>query len=162
MVSEQQSPLVTNQALLAMARAHPPAVSAIISLLTQFDSLVNLTGLNQIAQTDAPGVAAGVSGLFEAATKQVDGRRLKTTAPAFWVQLPGLLAFNTSLTLLAFNTSLTTRKPRTQTTPCCPHSPYSCSTTRLLVCSAPARPRPSAPSAQTRPARLSLPTRPSR
>mgnify|MGYP001811088190 CR=1 FL=1 len=37
-----------------------------MSLLTAFPDLTSLVGLNQIEQTDEPGISAGVSGLYEA------------------------------------------------------------------------------------------------
>jgi hypothetical protein len=46
-------------------------VSATVSLVTGHPQLVNLTGLNQITQDDAPGVSAGVTGMYEAAGRQV-------------------------------------------------------------------------------------------
>ncbi|KIY98911.1 hypothetical protein MNEG_9051 [Monoraphidium neglectum] len=46
-------------------------ISASVSLLTAYPLLTDLVGLNMIQQTDEPGVSAGVSGLYEAATLMV-------------------------------------------------------------------------------------------
>jgi hypothetical protein len=47
-------------------------VSSTVSLLTAYPSLVDLVGVNQITQDDESGVSSGVTGLWEAATLQVD------------------------------------------------------------------------------------------
>jgi hypothetical protein len=43
-------------------------LSAAVSLITAYPTLVDLVGLNQITQDDAPATDAGVSGMYEAAT----------------------------------------------------------------------------------------------
>ncbi|GBF90081.1 hypothetical protein Rsub_02789 [Raphidocelis subcapitata] len=51
-------------------------VSAVVSVITGFPALTNLTGLNQITQDDASGVNSGVTGMYEAASRLIHNATL--------------------------------------------------------------------------------------
>ncbi|KIY95900.1 hypothetical protein MNEG_12061 [Monoraphidium neglectum] len=51
-------------------------VSAVISIVTQYPALTNLTGLNQITQDDESGTSSKVTGLFEAASRMIHNATL--------------------------------------------------------------------------------------
>ncbi|KAI8470461.1 MAG: hypothetical protein J3K34DRAFT_420580 [Monoraphidium minutum] len=51
-------------------------VSAVISIVTQYPALTNLTGLNQITQDDESGTSSNVTGLYEAASRLIHNATL--------------------------------------------------------------------------------------
>jgi hypothetical protein len=51
-------------------------MSAVISVITEYPALTNLTGLNQITQDDESGTSSRVTGLFEAASRLIHNATL--------------------------------------------------------------------------------------